>query len=186
MRSTSIPLPDLRNSASGFSIGKQTAKAKLTAGANRLGKVGQKPTGEIAMQLQSPNRDSSYHFATIYLRTTLEEADAYPYAFETQFSGCADLCELRGWEILDVFTDADVPASANADRPAFEAMLELVRENPSINVVFFDYSRLHRVAAVALAELKRLEQLGAYWVCVCNPEDRHSDGARALRSSTTS
>ena len=57
-------------------------------------------------------------------------------------------------------------------------MLKYLHENSNFNLVFFDYSRFYRRAALATIEFENLDELGMYSVSVCNPTiDCRSAGA---------
>ncbi|WP_085157348.1 recombinase family protein [Mycolicibacterium confluentis] len=77
-----------------------------------------------------------------------------------QRQDCLKLCADRGWTPVE-FVDNDVSASSGKKRPAYERMLDDVREGRIGAVVAWDLDRLHRrpielEAFMALADDKRL------------------------------
>lgn len=54
------------------------------------------------------------------------------------------LCEQRGWEVADVFTDNDISASRGRRRPEYERMLQAVKDGELDALVAWHPDRLHR------------------------------------------
>jgi site-specific DNA recombinase len=105
----------------------------------------------------------------IYLRVSTEEQARDAYGLESQEKSCVQLCADRGWAVKEVFTDAGVSGWADVDRPAFRRMMETIRVNPDVNLVFFDYSRFGRKVLPALKAFEKLDNLGVLSIAANNP-----------------
>ena len=118
----------------------------------------------------------------IYLRVSSEEQARDANGIESQLSECELYCKRRGWTIGKVFKDAPASGWSGADRPQFKEMLQYLHANRNANLVFFDYSRFYRRAALAILEFEKLDQAGIYSVSVCNSTvDCRTAGGRTER-----
>ena len=106
--------------------------------------------------------------AIIYLRVSSEEQAKNAHGLESQRSACERLCKERTWIVEAVFCDPGASGWANGDRPQFLKMMEFIRKDPNVNLVFYDYSRFFRDTRRALNEFIKLDELGIYSVSVCN------------------
>ena len=55
--------------------------------------------------------------AAIYARLSMDR-EGTSAAVDRQEADCRELCEARGWEVVQVFSDNDVSASSGRRRPA--------------------------------------------------------------------
>jgi site-specific DNA recombinase len=134
--------------------------------------------------------------AVIYIRVSTEEQARDAYGLESQERACREFCQERGWAVREVFRDAGVSGWADVERPGFQRMMQRVREDRDVNVVFFDYSRFGRKVLPALQAFKKLDGLGVFSVAVnnfgidcrtapgSNREARRTQSSRRFQRST--
>jgi site-specific DNA recombinase len=106
--------------------------------------------------------------AIIYERVSTEEQARDAYGLESQDRTCRNLCQARGWTVRKVFRDSGVSAWQDVERPAFRQMMQYLRENRDVNLVFYDYSRFGRKTLPALTAFKVLDSLGVYSIAAMN------------------
>jgi DNA invertase Pin-like site-specific DNA recombinase len=97
--------------------------------------------------------------AAVYLRIS-SDPTGKQLDVTRQREDCLKLCADRGWTAVE-YVDNDVSASSGKKRPAYERMLDDVRDGRIGAVVAWDLDRLHRrpielEAFMALADDKRL------------------------------
>lgn len=80
--------------------------------------------------------------AAIYTRISKDLRDGAGVA--RQERECRKLCEEKGWEIVDVFSDNDISAFGKKERPAFNQMLKLVEQGKVDVLVAWDTDRFYR------------------------------------------
>ena len=84
----------------------------------------------------------------IYLRVSSEEQAREAYGLESQLTACIKFCQERGWTVVEVFSDAGTSGWEYVDRPHFSKMIKFIRKDHNVNLVFYDYSRFFRRAAL--------------------------------------
>src|SRR5947209_20400428 len=107
--------------------------------------------------------------ACLYLRVSSEEQYRDGYGLESQEKTCREFYRERGWTLREVFKDVGVSAWSDVKRPGFLRMMALVRKNPNVNVVFYDYSRFGRKVLPALEAFEELDNLGVFSIAATNP-----------------
>jgi site-specific DNA recombinase len=88
---------------------------------------------------------------SIYVRQSQDKAGD-TLAVARQLTACRDLCESRGWPVLEVFTDNDTSATNGKARPGFGALLA---SSPK-RIVVWHVDRLVRLSK----DLERVIDLG--------------------------
>ena len=84
--------------------------------------------------------------------------------------------------IVKIFKDAPASGWSGVDRPQFNEMLQYLHANRNANLMFFDYSRFYRRAALGILEFEKLDQAGIFSVSVCNSTvDCRTAGGRTER-----
>lgn len=98
--------------------------------------------------------------AGLYLRMS-EDKTGEGLGIARQRDECLALCAQRGWTVVEEFVDNDVSASTGRRRPAYERMLQAVRDGAINAVVCWDLDRLTRrpVETEAFIELADEYQL---------------------------
>jgi site-specific DNA recombinase len=81
--------------------------------------------------------------AAIYLRIS-EDRDGLRLGVDRQREDCFALAERLGWEIEEVFEDNNVSAYSGKVRPAYQSMLEAIRDRRVDAVIAWHTDRLHR------------------------------------------
>ncbi len=101
--------------------------------------------------------------AIVYLRVSTTDQATDAYGLESQERACKRLCEERGWTIVKTFKDAGFSAwKRDVERPAFMEMMEWLKKNRGVNLVFFDYSRFARNVQAALNAMEKLRRYGFF------------------------
>lgn len=72
--------------------------------------------------------------AVMYVRVSTKEQAEEGYSIAAQQAACARYITDKGWDLVDVYTDRGESART-ADRPRFQAMLERIREDGSIDLL---------------------------------------------------
>lgn len=83
--------------------------------------------------------------AVIYLRVS-QDRTGEELGVARQREDCRKLAEVRGWTVVDEFTDNDVSAAGKRRRPGFEAALAALQEGRARVVLAWDMTRLTRNA----------------------------------------
>lgn len=81
--------------------------------------------------------------AAIYCRISQDRGGA-GLGIARQEEDCRKLCERKGWEVVEVYTDNDVSAYSGAPRPAWQEMIRDVRDGQVNAVVCWHVDRLTR------------------------------------------
>ena len=134
------------------------------------------------MKNKRPNiRISSY--AYIYRRVSTEEQARDAHGAESQEKKCREFCREKGWTVKEVFSDLGFSAYLDVERPGFQRMMQSIRANRDVNVVFYDYSRFGRRTLPALKAFDELDGLGVFSVAATNPgiDVRTASGRSARR-----
>lgn len=90
-------------------------------------------------------------------------------------------CESRGWELLEVHTDAGKSAREEEGRPAYQAMMKRFRSDPDVDgIIVYKLDRFHRNLRNALRFFEELEELGKQFVSVSDSFDTSTAMGRAM------
>ncbi len=84
--------------------------------------------------------------AAIYCRISRDREGA-ALGVERQESECRQLCEQRGWQVVEVFVDNDLSAYSGKRRPRYRDMLRAIEGQEIDVVVAWHNDRLHRSPA---------------------------------------
>ena len=82
--------------------------------------------------------------AAIYCRVSTEAQAREGYSLGEQLEKLKDLCKYRDYNICNVYEDAGISAKDMKHRPAFQKMLEDVRNNNVNVIVSYKLDRLTR------------------------------------------
>jgi site-specific DNA recombinase len=107
--------------------------------------------------------------ACLYLRVSTEEQAKDAYGLESQEKKCREFCQEKGWTIEELFRDAGFSAWSKVERPEFCRMMQSIRANRNVNLVFYDYSRFGRKTLPALKAFDELDGLGVFSIAATNP-----------------
>jgi site-specific DNA recombinase len=125
--------------------------------------------------------------ACLYLRVSTEEQAKDAYGLESQETKCREFCQEKGWAIGEIFRDAGFSAWSNVERPEFRRMMQSIRANRYVNLVFYDYSRFGRNTERALTAFRQLDELGVFSIAATNPAiDCRTAGGRTARRNELS
>ena len=115
--------------------------------------------------------------AIAYIRVSTEEQAAEGVSLEAQKAKIAAWCELNGYELADVFTDAGI-SGTKADRPGLMAALAAVGKGDAL--VVYSLSRLSRSTRHMLELSDRLEKAGSDLVSISEKIDTTSAAGRMV------
>lgn len=82
--------------------------------------------------------------AALYLRMS-RDREGLSLGVDRQRPACAKVAKGNGWEVAAEFVDNDVSATSGRRRPAYEAMLQAVRDGELDAIVCWHPDRLYRV-----------------------------------------
>ena len=117
--------------------------------------------------------------AAVYTRIS-NDPDGFQTATARQEQACRQLCEIRGWEVRQVFEDVDASAFRQVERPAFNALRGVVVCGDVDVVVCWKLDRLVRRPADFEAFWGLAEQSGVAVVSATEPIDTSNELGLAL------
>ena len=115
--------------------------------------------------------------AFAYIRVSTEEQAAEGVSLETQKAKIAAWCDLNGYELAGVFTDAGI-SGTKADRLGLAQALAAVGKGDAL--VVYSLSRLSRSTRHMLELSERLEKAGADLVSISEKIDTTSAAGRMV------
>jgi site-specific DNA recombinase len=119
--------------------------------------------------------------AGIYVRISRDRATEV--STEVQEKECRDLCDKRGWDVVEVYTDAGRSAfKRDTPRPAFDRLLADVEAGRVDRVVAFKVDRLARNVADFIGFVDRAENVGATVSLSSQDFDTSTASGRLLRT----
>ena len=95
--------------------------------------------------------------AALYPRVSHHDQAEFGFSLEAQRKHLIQLCELKGYEIVDVYEDAGISAK-NTNRPEFQRMMNDVKDGKIDVVVCYKLDRLTRSLSDLEWVLKELEK----------------------------
>lgn len=115
--------------------------------------------------------------AFAYIRVSTEEQVTEGVSLDAQRAKIAAWCDLNGYELAGVFTDAGI-SGTKADRPGLAAALAAVGKGSAL--VVYSLSRLSRSTRHMLELSERLEKAGADLVSISEKIDTTSAAGRMV------
>lgn len=94
-----------------------------------------------------------------YIRVSTEEQAAEGVSLDAQRQRIAAWCDLNGYQLAEVFTDAGISGKRADNRPALQAALSAVKAGGAL--VVYSLSRLARSTKDTIAIGERLDKAGA-------------------------
>lgn len=95
--------------------------------------------------------------AALYPRVSHHDQAEFGFSLEAQRKHLIQLCELKGYEIVDIYEDAGISAK-NTNRPEFQRMMSDVKDGKIDVVVCYKLDRLTRSLSDLEWVLKELEK----------------------------
>jgi site-specific DNA recombinase len=115
--------------------------------------------------------------AFLYLRQSLDKTGE-GLAVDRQRQACEDLCQARGWDIVETFTENDT--SALRKRPKFNALLQRVERGEVDVIVVWHVDRLVRQLAQLETIISLCEKTGTKLATVSGDLDLSTDTGRLI------
>ncbi len=103
--------------------------------------------------------------AGLYIRVSTEDQAREGFSLPEQEKRLRALCEFKGYEIYKLYKDAGISAKTGNTRPAFEELLQDVREKKCNTIVVLKLDRLTRSVYDMEFIMKFLEENDAYLDC---------------------
>ena len=82
--------------------------------------------------------------AGIYIRVSTEDQAREGFSLPEQEKRLRAMCEYKGYEIYKIYQDAGISAKTGNIRPAFEELLQDIREKKCNTIVVLKLDRLTR------------------------------------------
>ena len=103
--------------------------------------------------------------AGLYIRVSTEDQAREGFSLPEQEKRLRALCELKGYDIYKLYKDAGISAKTGNTRPAFEELLQDIREKKCNTIVVLKLDRLTRSVYDMEFIMKFLEENNAYLDC---------------------
>ena len=124
--------------------------------------------------------------AGLYIRVSTEDQAREGFSLPEQEKRLRAMCEYKGYEIYKLYKDAGISAKTGNTRPAFERLLQDIREKKCNTIVVLKLDRLTRSVYDLEGIMNFLEENDAYLDCA-NEEinTTNSSGKMVARLLTT-
>lgn len=124
--------------------------------------------------------------AGLYIRVSTEDQAREGFSLPEQEKRLRAMCEYKGYEIYKLYKDAGISAKTGNYRPAFEELLQDIRDKKCNTIVVLKLDRLTRSVYDMEGIMKFLDENNAYLDCV-NEEinTTNSSGKMVARLLTT-
>ena len=103
--------------------------------------------------------------AGIYVRVSTEEQSREGFSLQEQEKRLRAMCEYKGYEVYKIYKDAGISAKTGNKRPAFEELLEDIKNKKCNTIVVLKLDRLTRSVMDWEKILTFLEENNAYLDC---------------------
>ena len=124
--------------------------------------------------------------AGLYIRVSTEDQAREGFSLPEQEKWLRAMCEYKGYEIYKLYKDAGISAKTGNYRPAFEELLQDIRDKKCNTIVVLKLDRLTRSVYDMEGIMKFLDENNAYLDCA-NEEinTTNSSGKMVARLLTT-
>ncbi len=124
--------------------------------------------------------------AGLYIRVSTEDQAREGFSLPEQEKRLRTMCEYKGYEIYKLYKDAGISAKTGNYRPAFEELLQDIRDKKCNTIVVLKLDRLTRSVYDMKGIMKFLDENNAYLDCA-NEEinTTNSSGKMVARLLTT-
>ena len=124
--------------------------------------------------------------AGLYIRVSTEDQAREGFSLPEQEKRLRAMCEYKGYEIYKLYKDAGISAKTGNTRPAFEELLQDIRDKKCNTIVVLKLDRLTRSVYDMEGIMKFLDENNAYLDCA-NEEinTTNSSGKMVARLLTT-
>ena len=124
--------------------------------------------------------------AGLYIRVSTEDQAREGFSLPEQEKRLRAMCEYKGYEIYKLYKDAGISAKTGNYRPAFEELLQDIRDKKCNTIVVLKLDRLTRSVYAMEGIMKFLDENNAYLDCA-NEEinTTNSSGKMVARLLTT-
>ena len=130
--------------------------------------------------------DNEKKIAGLYIRVSTEDQVREGFSLPEQEKRLRAMCEYKGYEIYKLYKDAGISAKTGNTRPAFEELLQDIRDKKCNTIVVLKLDRLTRSVFDLEGIMNFLEENNAYLDCA-NEEinTTNSSGKMVARLLTT-
>ena len=130
--------------------------------------------------------DNEKKIAGLYIRVSTEDQAREGFSLPEQEKRLRAMCEYKGYEIYKLYKDAGISAKTGNTRPAFEELLQDIRDKKCNTIVVLKLDRLTRSVFDLEGIMNFLEENNAYLDCA-NEEinTTNSSGKMVARLLTT-
>lgn len=130
--------------------------------------------------------DNEKKIAGLYIRVSTEDQAREGFSLPEQEKRLRAMCEYKGYEIYKLYKDAGISAKTGNTRPAFEELLQDIRDKKCNTIVVLKLDRLTRSVFDLEGIMRFLEENDAYLDCA-NEEinTTNSSGKLVARMLTT-
>ena len=130
--------------------------------------------------------DNEKKIAGLYIRVSTEDQAREGFSLLEQEKRLRAMCEYKGYEIYKLYKDAGISAKTGNTRPAFEELLQDIRDKKCNTIVVLKLDRLTRSVFDLEGIMNFLEENNAYLDCA-NEEinTTNSSGKMVARLLTT-
>lgn len=130
--------------------------------------------------------DNEKKIAGLYIRVSTEDQAREGFSLPEQEKRLRAICEYKGYEIYKLYKDAGISAKTGNTRPAFEELLQDIRDKKCNTIVVLKLDRLTRSVFDLEDIMNFLEENNAYLDCA-NEEinTTNSSGKMVARLLTT-
>ena len=130
--------------------------------------------------------DNEKKIAGLYIRVSTEDQAREGFSLPEQEKRLRAMCEYKGYEIYKLYKDAGISAKTGNIRPAFEELLQDIRDKKCNTIVVLKLDRLTRSVFDLEGIMNFLEENNAYLDCA-NEEinTTNSSGKMVARLLTT-
>jgi len=103
--------------------------------------------------------------AGIYIRVSTEDQAREGFSLGEQKEKLMDLCKFKGYEVYEIYEDAGISAKDIKHRPAFQKMLNDIKEGEINYIVAYKLDRITRSVRDLEELISKLEKYNCYLVC---------------------
>ena len=104
--------------------------------------------------------------AGIYICVSTEDQAREDFSLPEQEKRLRAMCDYKGYEMYKVYQDAGISAKTGNTRPAFEELLQYIREKKCNTIVVLKLDRLTRSVIDWKKIIRFLEENATYLDCV--------------------